>query len=365
MYKRKPIWGSGHKAAMDQYSLGDKLGQGSFGCVYTVIEKKTGRVFAMKRVLRRDINWTSKSGVGPIPMEVAVMSALDKVKGVVSLHHYFFDEKYVYIVMEKPRGVINLQQYLHRESVLTEEVAVDVFGQLAKMLYQMQQVRVVHGDLKLQNILVNPSTLEVYLIDFGQSYFLSQKRNLTWKAFRGTPDYAPPEMIRTGKMNLRQAEVWSLGVVLYTLVTGHNPFLNEEEIMLKRLQIPASVSEDMEQLILGLLHKWPRQRYTLRQTVLASKLMEDALTYHVIYTPTADDAQFKGRGYFKELRCKDCWKLAPMFSRASLKKRDAYVTCFYCKATLRNSFFSVPKHRRVCAKRPTKYSTCKSYCQCI
>ena len=349
---------------MQRYSVRDQLGQGNYGCVRVAIENKTGRVFAMKRVSKSNLKWISKTGAGLIPMEVAVMSTLREVKTVVCLHEYFQDDNYVYIVMEKPIGSIDLQHYLYQENCLTEEVAVNIFGQLAKTLYKMHQLGVVHGDLKLQNVLINPSTLKVHLIDFGQSYFLSQKKDVTWESFTGTPSYAPPEMICSGKMNIQQAEVWSLGILLYTLVTGRKPFATDEEITLKGLHLPASVSDDLKQLLLALLNKWPCKRYTLVQTVKAAKLLEDVRTYHVVYTPTGGNARFKEWGYSKELRCRDCWKLAPMFSMACLQRGDAYVVCFYCKASLRNTSFNVTKHRQVCAKRPTKYSACKTYCVC-
>ena len=104
----------------------------------------------------------------------------------------------------------------------------------------MLQAGILHGDLKSENILIEPSTLKIKLIDFGSAQLIEsspqQKPNKSSntklvKTFRGTNLYKPPEYLMNKCFYPRPSTVWTIGVILYDMIYGIFPFKNDSEIM--------------------------------------------------------------------------------------------------------------------------------------
>jgi serine/threonine protein kinase len=194
------------------------------------------------------------------------------------------DEK-LYLVMELVQGG-NLFEYLKSCEMITEEMACDIFFQLAEALQYMHEKRIVHRDLKPENILVDtssPNHPQAKIADFGASKFFDDGYSVL-QTKTGTKQYMAPEVQdRDEKSYTEQVDSWSLGVVLYVMLTDCYPFyddLNLEEggeTMSQKIQqgkfklnrcIKGSdqrISREAKDLIRNLIKPNPNERLSLEQ----------------------------------------------------------------------------------------------------
>merc|ERR1711955_90169 len=101
--------------------------------------------------------------------------------------------------------------------------------QLLEILCACHQRGVIHRDIKDENILINPDTKEIKLIDFGSGAF--QEDNKIYRRFQGTFVYSPPEWVGRGWYTAEGLTVWSLGILLYDMLCGDIPFEKDQEIL--------------------------------------------------------------------------------------------------------------------------------------
>jgi serine/threonine protein kinase len=114
-----------------------------------------------------------------------------------------------------------------------EPVVKDIARQLIGILENVHKHRIAHMDIKLENIVIDPATMKVTLIDFGLCKFAGTSSDYRCRAWCGSPDYAAPEIIVQEPFDPFRADVFSLGVTLYTLLFGQIPFNYENRV--KRL----------------------------------------------------------------------------------------------------------------------------------
>ncbi|NXR78029.1 PIM3 kinase, partial [Pycnonotus jocosus] len=124
---------------------------------------------------------------------------------------------------------------------------------------------VLHRDIKPQNLLVNPETGDLKLIDFGCGTFLQEQ---PYTAFAGTPAYSPPEWICLGCYFGESATIWSLGVLLYVMVCGSLPFRGNSAIVSGQPSFRRRVSPECHHLIGWCLSKHPADRPELEKILL-------------------------------------------------------------------------------------------------
>ena len=124
---------------------------------------------------------------------------------------------------------------------INEAPAKIIFSNLLHAVRLLIDQQIFHRDLKDENILLNPSTLEVKIIDFGCA---TQYSEAIHTRLSGTPEFMPPEAIERGEYTAEGATIWSLGVILFTLINGRLPyedihnFNNRTEVILKTIQQP-------------------------------------------------------------------------------------------------------------------------------
>lgn len=252
---------------LQKYSLCDvQLGRGSFSTCRLCTEKATGDQYAVKIVSQRHRP----------TREVNILQLCQGHPNIVHVHEVLSDELHVYIVMEVLGGG-ELLDRLRQERSLTEARASSIFRQLVSAVHAMHSKRVVHRDLKPENLLftskAEDATLKV--IDFGFACVLPETHTLTTPCY--TLAYAAPEVLSTGSGGgyTESCDLWSLGVILYTMLCGHAPFygqsLSTEEIM-ERIQAGQfslvgpewdGVSPQARDLIEGLLTVDAESRLTL------------------------------------------------------------------------------------------------------
>ena len=151
--------------------------------------------------------------------EVAILNALDH-PNIVKYYETYNDKKYLYLVMEYVTGMPLFDKISQAEgNSFTEAVAARYMKDLFKAISHCHAQNIVHRDIKPDNIMITENN-NVRLIDFGLSKAPRTNEKLTTRA--GTPYYMAPEVL-AGSYCLK-ADLWSLGVVLYTMVSGYLPF---------------------------------------------------------------------------------------------------------------------------------------------
>nr|XP_023653977.1 serine/threonine-protein kinase pim-2-like [Paramormyrops kingsleyae] len=255
----------------DLYTKGELLGKGGFGTVYAGIRKSDGMLVAIKYIPKekcaRQLRMPGQEK--PLPVEVALMVHLNSeptCSSILKLIEWFdLPSEYV-LVLERPEPCMDLMQYIRSQgNFLSEEVAQHVLMQLLNALNHCQSKGIIHRDIKPSNILIHTKTLQVKLLDFGCGDILKDD---PYTYFAGTALYCPPEVFLFRKYLSSPFTVWSVGVTLYRMVCGTIPFWNFMEAICKPLEVPASVSPDLQHLIRWCLTLIPVNRPTIDQIML-------------------------------------------------------------------------------------------------
>lgn len=201
-----------------RYILKKLLGRGAYAQCY-LVSIESGEQYAIKIVRLKDI--TSKKVHEKLDSEIAIHSRLDN-PNIVKMYRSFRSEEYVFMVLELcERGA--LDALLKRNGRLKERYVAKFIKQTVDgLLYLHNTMSIVHRDLKLGNLFLD-AKLNVKIGDFGLSAVIKDGEKKVTMC--GTPNYIAPEIL-FGKASGHsfEADVWSLGVIIYTLLVGVPPF---------------------------------------------------------------------------------------------------------------------------------------------
>ncbi|XP_074005557.1 MAP/microtubule affinity-regulating kinase 3 isoform X7 [Numenius arquata] len=198
--------------------------------------------------------------------EVRIMKILNH-PNIVKLFEVIEKEKTLYLVMEYASGG-EVFDYLVAHGRMKEKEARAKFRQIVSAVQYCHQKHIVHRDLKAENLLLD-ADMNIKIADFGFSNEFTVGNKLD--TFCGSPPYAAPELFQGKKYDGPEVDVWSLGVILYTLVSGSLPFdgqnLKElrERVLRGKYRIPFYMSTDCENLLKRFLVLNPTKRGTLEQ----------------------------------------------------------------------------------------------------
>ncbi|XP_047287344.1 MAP/microtubule affinity-regulating kinase 3 isoform X15 [Homo sapiens] len=198
--------------------------------------------------------------------EVRIMKILNH-PNIVKLFEVIETEKTLYLIMEYASGG-EVFDYLVAHGRMKEKEARSKFRQIVSAVQYCHQKRIVHRDLKAENLLLD-ADMNIKIADFGFSNEFTVGGKLD--TFCGSPPYAAPELFQGKKYDGPEVDVWSLGVILYTLVSGSLPFdgqnLKElrERVLRGKYRIPFYMSTDCENLLKRFLVLNPIKRGTLEQ----------------------------------------------------------------------------------------------------
>ncbi|ODV63700.1 kinase-like protein, partial [Ascoidea rubescens DSM 1968] len=268
-----------YKPGPDDFQPIKVLGKGSFGKVLLVREKLTGRLFAQKQ-LKKSIILDNSKNVERIINENEILKKISNLNDninnndynpfLVKLYYTFQDSTKIYFILEYLQGG-ELFSHLQKQRILSERNAsFYVAEMLLALIHLHQKIGIVYRDLKPENCLLNQNG-HLVLTDFGLSKFINENTagahsSDKCNTLTGTPQYMAPEILM-GKPYDNSVDYWSLGCVVYDLLTGSPPFLGnnnkkiiDKVIKSKKIKYPFYLSLDAKDLLSKLLQKNPTKR---------------------------------------------------------------------------------------------------------
>ncbi|KAI8071804.1 kinase-like domain-containing protein [Gongronella butleri] len=270
------------------YTLSESLGKGSMGKVKLGVHNVTGEKIAIKIVPRANLaqfktnqgNKTAKQIAKEYAREEnremrtireAHMMMLLRHPNIVGLKDLVVAGPYFYILMDYVNGG-QLLHYIVKRQRLSEKRARSFARQIVSALDYMHRNSLVHRDLKIENILIDKTGRKVKIIDFGLSNLFCPERQLT--TYCGSLYFAAPELLRATPYYGPEVDVWSLGVVIYVMVTGTVPFDDKsmpglhDKIKRGQVNFPAHLSDECVDLLRRIFVTDPAQRIYLSDICL-------------------------------------------------------------------------------------------------
>lgn len=249
-----------------KYEVGKMLGKGNFGKVYKAKSVTTGEIVAIKMISKDEVK---KQGMSEqVKKEISIMP-LVKHPNIVELKEVMATKCNIYLVMEYVGGG-DLYTKIVNHGKLDENLARKFFQQLIMAVDFCHSRGVCHRDLKLENILLDSNGDNLKICDFGLATFLGGKENNNFDELLytacGAFAYMAPEIIRGEKYCGKMADIWSCGVILFTLMAGYPPFQDENrrrmlwKIRVIKYDFPLEFSKEVEELIKKIFVPIPCER---------------------------------------------------------------------------------------------------------
>ncbi|XP_075368765.1 serine/threonine-protein kinase 36 isoform X4 [Mycteria americana] len=242
---------------MEKYHVLEMIGEGSFGRVYKGRRKHSAQVVALKFIPKVG---RSEKELKNLQREIEIMRGLHH-PNIIQMLDSFETDKEVVVVTDYAEG--ELFQILEDDGSLPEDQVQTIAAQLVSALYYLHSHRILHRDMKPQNILLGKDGV-VKLCDFGFARAMSI-HTMVLTSIKGTPLYMSPELVEERPYD-HTADLWSVGCILYELFVGTPPFYTSSIFQLVSLIVkdpvkwPKAISPVFKSFLQGLLMKDPCQR---------------------------------------------------------------------------------------------------------
>ncbi|KAJ4850251.1 hypothetical protein Tsubulata_018316 [Turnera subulata] len=267
------------------YILGPRIGSGSFAVVWRARHRQSGVEVAVKEI---DKKLLSPKVSENLLKEISILSTINH-PNIIRLFESIQTKDRIFLVLEYCAGG-DLAAYVHRHGKVTEAVARHFMRQLAAGLQVLQEKHLIHRDLKPQNLLLlsNATTPLLKIGDFGFARSLTPQDLAD--TLCGSPLYMAPEIIQNQKYDAK-ADLWSVGAILFQLVTGKPPFDGNSQYQLfqniltsTELRFPRGSLEELHpdcvDLCRSLLRQNPVERLSFQEFFNHKFLQELRLSAH-------------------------------------------------------------------------------------
>ncbi|XP_061135012.1 death-associated protein kinase 1 isoform X2 [Syngnathus typhle] len=260
----------------DFYEIGDELGSGQFAVVRRCRQRSTGAEFAAKFIKKRRSK-SSRRGVTreDIEREVNILKEIQH-PNIITLHEVFENKADVILILELVAGG-ELFDFLAEKESLSEEEATQFLKQILDGVSYLHSKRIAHFDLKPENIMLLSRSMphpRIKLIDFGLAHKIDFGND--FKNIFGTPEFVAPEVVNYEPLGL-EADMWSVGVITYILLSGASPFLgdNKQETLANVSAVDYTFDDDFfggtsvlaKDFIARLLVKDPKKRMSIQDSL--------------------------------------------------------------------------------------------------
>lgn len=257
-----------------RYQIIEELSKGSTGRVYKALDKEVNINLALK-LIRSEISADAKT-VESLRNELKIARGIVH-KNICRLYDINKGEGVYYITMEHVEGQ-DLKSLIRQTGQLAVPTVVSIAKQVCEGLQEAHRQGIVHRDLKPANIMID-SDGNVRIMDFGIACSLESKGLSSTGSICGTPLYMPPEQAESEDVDQR-SDIYSLGIILYEMTTGHVPFTGEDllsVVMKHKSQTPREpqelnpqIPEDLNRLILKCLAKEKEKRFQNARELLSA-----------------------------------------------------------------------------------------------
>lgn len=250
------------------YKFTNVIGSGAFGSVWECEHMKTKETFACKII---DLKLCMDGDALPHFRNELLIHSKIRHPCITQLRDVILDDNKIYVFLELCQGGA-LSKIVEAENGLSESKARVYFSQIMSALAYVHDLNVAHRDIKLDNILVT-SENHAKLSDFGLSRQASETSEM--KTTCGTLLYAAPEIIQELPYNGMKVDIWSAGVVLYTMIANHFPWSTPDDLPVEFLMqetarqitsgdfdMPDEVSFELQNLLCNMLEQDPEARPT-------------------------------------------------------------------------------------------------------
>ncbi|KAM3398379.1 calcium-dependent protein kinase 17-like [Capsicum galapagoense] len=275
-----PVLGKPMEDVRKTYSIGKELGRGQFGVTHLCTHKQSGEQFACKTIAKRKL--VNKEDIEDVKREVQIMHHLTGQQNIVELKGAYEDKNSVHLVMELCAGG-ELFDRIIAKGHYTERAAATLLRTIVQIVHTCHSMGVIHRDLKPENFLLlnKDEDSPLKATDFGLSVFY--KQGDVFKDIVGSAYYIAPEVLK--RRYGPEVDIWSVGVMLYILLSGVPPFWAETEhgifnaILRGHVDFSSdpwpSISHGAKDIVRKMLTTDPKQRLTAIQVLNHPWIKED------------------------------------------------------------------------------------------
>lgn len=258
---------------LGKYEIKRQIGRGSMGIVYEGHDPFTDSMVALKLAISKALNHP-ETGERYRNLFFNEAHTAGKLKhpNIIQILDAGAEGEDCYIVMELVKNARTLKEFCKQNSLLPYEQVIEIIFKCAKALDYAHREGVIHRDIKPTNILLTED-MDVKIVDFSIAHLMTEDTTMTIPmGFVGSPKYMSPEQVQEDNIT-HQSDLFSLGVVMYELLTGKHPFvaegfsslihkiINQKQPPLKTYR--SDIPEILEKIIHHVLEKNPQKRYKM------------------------------------------------------------------------------------------------------